>query len=374
MLRFIVLIFIALTQIQAFVYETYPLYRDSRFMRMGGANVGLGGSGTSVFSNPAGLSKMRVEDGAEVKLINLSVSTNSDAIELIQDGLDVQDIDDENEQTLAAIDVIDKHLGENNHFEVSNFSYIAKKLKNKNINFSIGALTSLNLDFVAHRGFATNGVIDIQGLIVGGIVAGMSYVYTNKIAFGGGVKYLKYGSMQENFTIGKLLEHKDDLDTYLQDEALKDGYSLVFDLGTMYKLKNGIQVGFSALNLGGIGKKDHITYIPETYNLGLGYIKKYKKKFLKELRAGIDYVDLTNEYNRDDKMENLRGGLELLIWNNTLTTFSTSVGFYKGEYTAGFSARLTVVEISFTTYAEEVGHYLGQQTDRRYLVNVTIGW
>jgi hypothetical protein len=374
MLKLIFLIFIAITQIQAFVYETYPLYRDSRFMRMGGANVGLGGSGTSVFSNPAGLSKMRVEDGAEVKLINLSVSTNSDAIELIQDGLDVQDIDDENEQTLAAIDVIDKHLGENNHFEVSNFSYIAKKLKNKNINFSIGALTSLNLDFVAHRGFATNGVIDIQGLIVGGIVAGMSYVYTNKIAFGGGIKYLKYGSMQENFTIGKLLEHKNDLDTYLQDEALKDGYSLVFDLGTMYKLKNGIQVGFSALNLGGIGEKNHITYIPETYNLGLGYIKKYKKKFLKEIRAGIDYVDLTNEYNRDDKMENLRGGLELLIWNNTLTTFSTSVGFYKGEYTAGFSARLAVVEIGFTTYAEEVGHYLGQQTDRRYLVNITIGW
>ena len=374
MLRFIVLIFIALTQIQAFVYETYPLYRDSRFMRMGGANVGLGGYGTAVFSNPAGLSKMRVEDGAEVKLINLSISTNSDAIELIQDGLDVKDIDDKNEQTLATIDLINKHLGENNHFEVSNFSYIAKKLKNKNVNFSIGALTSLNLDFVAHRGFATNGVIDVQGIIVGGIVAGMSYVYTNKIAFGGGVKYLKYGSMQENFTIGKLLEHKDDLDTYLQDEALKNGYSLVFDLGTMYKLKNGIQVGFSALNLGGIGKKDHITYIPETYNLGLGYIKKYKKKFLKELRAGIDYVDLTNEYNRDDKMENLRGGLELLIWNNTLTTFSTSVGFYKGEYTAGFSARLTVVEISFTTYAEEVGHYLGQQTDRRYLVNVTIGW
>jgi hypothetical protein len=73
-------------------------------------------------------------------------------------------------------------------------------------------------------------------------------------------------------------------------------------------------------------------------------------------------------------MENLRGGLELLIWNNTLTTFSTSVGFYKGEYTAGFSARLAVVEIGFTTYAEEVGHYLGQQTDRRYLVNITIGW
>jgi hypothetical protein len=374
MLRFIVLIFLALTQIQAFVYETYPLYRDSRFMRMGGANVGLGGYGTSVFSNPAGLSKMRVEDGAEVKLINLSISTNSDAIELIQDGLDVQDIDDENEQTLAAIDVIDKHLGENNHFEVSNFSYIAKKLKNKNINFSIGALTSLNLDFVAHRGFATNGVIDIQGMIVGGVVAGMSYMYSNKIAFGSGVKYLKYGSMQENFTIGKLLEHKNDLDTYLEDEALKDGYSLVFDLGTMYKLKNGIQVGFSALNLGGIGKKNHLTYIPETYNLGLGYVKKYKKRFLKELRAGVDYVDLTNEYNRDDKMENLRGGLELLIWNNTLTTFSTSVGFYKGEYTAGFSARLTVVEIGFTTYAEEVGHYLGQETDRRYLVNVTIGW
>ena len=374
MLKFIFLIFIAIIQIQAFVYESYPLYRDSRFMRMGGANVGLGGYGTSVFSNPAGISKMRVEDGAEVKLINLSISTNSDAIELIQDGLDIQDINDENEQTLAAFDVMNKHLGENNHFEVSNFSYIAKKLKNKNINFSIGALTSLNLDFVTHRGFATNGVIDIQGLIVGGVVAGMSYNYTNKITFGGGVKYLKYGVMQENFTIGKLLEHKDDLDTYLEDEALKDGYSLVFDIGTMYKLKNGIQVGISALNLGGIGDENKIAYIPETYNLGLGYIKKYDKMFLKEIRIGLDYVDLTNEYDRDDKMENLRGGLELLIWNNTLTTFSTSVGFYKGEYTAGFSARLTVVEIGFTTYAEEVGHYLGQQTDRRYLVNVTIGW
>ena len=37
MLKFFILIFIALTQIQAFVYETYPLYRDSHFMQMGGA-------------------------------------------------------------------------------------------------------------------------------------------------------------------------------------------------------------------------------------------------------------------------------------------------------------------------------------------------
>jgi len=49
-------------------------------------------------------------------------------------------------------------------------------------------------------------------------------------------------------------------------------------------------------------------------------------------------------------------------------------GLYQGYYTAGADLRLTIVKLMFTTYAEEVGAYAGQDEDRRYLLSVGFGW
>jgi hypothetical protein len=363
---------VGISILQSFTYENYQLYKDIHIMKMGGANVGLGGSGTAVFYNPAGLSNLNKKDGAEIKLINLSVSTNENVLNIAEDGLALQDIQDSDEQSLEAIRITKEHLGENNHFEVSNFSYIAKGVKN--MHFSLGALSNMNLDFKTHRGFGTDGILDIQSLIVGGAVFGLSYDYSKKISVGAGVKYLQYGSIQKNFTIGTVIEHTNNFDTYIKDEVLKDGTSIVFDLGGLYQMSKHWQIGLSALNLGGIGEEKHLTYIPSTYNLGIGYQQDFTKSYLKKIQFGFDYIDLTNQYIESDKMKKVRTGFEAVFIDNPFITIKSGLGLYQGYYTAGLSFRLTVIEIALTTYAEEIGAYSGQDEDRRYLLNLTIGW
>lgn len=352
--------------------EHYQLYKDIHTLRMGGANIGLGGSGTSIFYNPAGLSTMKKADGAEVKLINLTLSTNENVINLGKDGLDLQDIDDEDERNLEVIRLAKDHLGENNHFEVSNFTYVAKGVKN--FAFSIGALTNINLDFRTHRGFGSDGFVDVQGLVVGGGVFGLSYNWSPKLSFGVGAKYLKYVSVNENFTIGKLITYKDDIENYLVDEVAKDGESIAFDAGLLYKFQDNYQVGFSGLNIGGVGEESHPTYIPATYNIGVGYNKNFDYSFLKSVKAGLDYTDITEEYIESDFMKKVKAGFDATILDSTFLTLKGGLGVYQGYYTAGLDLRLALIELSFTTYGEEIGAYSGQDEDRRYLVNLTIGW
>ena len=358
--------------LNSLTYEHYQIYKDTHTMKIGGANVGLGGSGRAIFYNPAGLSTMKSSDGAEIKIVNLASSINQNVLDLTENGMNLQDINEENEKNLETIKLAREHLGKNNHFEVSNFTYISKGIKN--FNFSLGALANVNIDFKTHRGFGTDGIVDIQGLILGGAVFGLSYNWSNALSFGAGVKYIEYGSIQENFTIGKIIAHKNDLEDYLTNEALKDGTSVVYDLGGLYRFKNGLQIGFSSLNLGGVGEKTHLTYIPATHNIGVGYVKRFNTKFLKELRAGFDYIDLTDKYIESDAMKKIKTGIEVSIIDNTFMTIKSGVGLYQGYYTAGLSLRLAIIELAFTTYAEELGAYSGQDKDRRYLVNLTIGW
>jgi len=358
--------------LSASTLEYYQLYKDIHILRMGGANVGLGGSGKAVFYNPAGLSTMKKADGAEVRFINLSLSTNKNAINLGKDGLDLADIDDEDERNLEVIRIVRKHLGENNNFEVSNFTYLAKDVKN--FAFSVGVLANVNLNFKTHIGFGSDGIIDAQGLVVGGGVFGLSHNWSPKLSLGVGAKYLKYVSVNENFTIGKLIIHKDDLKNYLKDDVAKSGESIAFDGGLIYKPKKNYQVGFSVLNIGGVGRKGEPTYIPTTYNVGVGYDKDLTYKFLKNIKIGLDYVDMTDEYPKSDMMKKVRTGIDVTMLNNTFLTLKGGVGLYQGYFTAGVDFRMAVVELSFTTYAEEIGGYSGQDEDRRYLLNLTIGW
>ncbi len=352
--------------------EHYQLYKDIHTLRMGGANVGVGGSGTAIFYNPAGLSTLNREAGVELKLVNLSVTANENIIDLGQDSLNISDIEDQDEQNLEVLRLARENLGNNNHFELSNFSYVAKGVNSAV--FSLGVLGNMNLDFRTHRGFGTNGFFDIQGLVVGGPAFGLSYDINEQLAIGVGAKYLQYFSVDHRFTIGELVSQKDDLETYLEDEVAVDGTSTVFDIGALYKFKNGSQVGVSGLNIGGIGEPNHQTYIPETYNIGFGYQKKFEFALLKKLEIGLDYMDLSDEYVESDLMKKVKSGLDLTFYDSTFFTLKSGVGMYQGYYTAGIDIRLALLEVSFTTYGEEIGAYSGQEEDRRYLLNIALGW
>ncbi len=362
-------LFAFINNLNSTTYENYQLYKDISIIKMGGANIGLGGSGTAVFYNPAGLSTINRSNGAEIKLINLSLSANKNVINIGKDGLDLQDIENEDERNLELLRITREYLGSNNNFEISNFSYVAKGIKN--LAFSIGALTNINLNFSTHRGLGSNGFFDVDGSVIGGGVFGISYDWSQALSFGIATKYIKYISVHENFTIDKLVEHRDNIDSYLIDDISHRGTSTVFDLGLLWLTKTGYKVGASFLNIGGIGYKNSQSYIPETLNFGLGYEKNLNNKFLKSWKAGLDYIDITNN---SDFITKSRIGVEGLFYDSTMLTLKGGLGFYQGNYTAGLDMRFAIVQLSLVTYTEELGAYSGQDSDRRYLFNLTIGW
>ena len=49
-------------------------------------------------------------------------------------------------------------------------------------------------------------------------------------------------------------------------------------------------------------------------------------------------------------------------------------GLYQGYPTFGVDLRLFIVTLNYTTYAEEVGAYAGQDDDRRHLIALNLGW
>jgi hypothetical protein len=340
-------------------------------MRSGGTNVGIGGSGASYFYNPAGLSTMNRDSGGETKILNVTSSINKNLIDSGTDFIsDIEEVDDEDERNIETIKLAKEHLGENNHLGISDFTYFA------NHKFILGALGSLNANFETHRGFGTEGFASIDGLVLGGAVFGGAYNYDDKIALGLGIKYFTYSSVDRDFTLRELVANSDDIENYVFDEVAESGESIVFDLGLLYHFGNSREyhLGVSGINIGGIGKESHSTYIPETLNIGAGYSKKIEKRFLHSLKFGIDYTDLTEEYEESDNVKKIRAGIDLSIVDSSWITFKIGAGLYQGYPTAGLNFRVALLDFAFTTYAEEIGVYSGQEEDRRYMANFTFGW
>jgi hypothetical protein len=377
--------------LSALTYEYPQLYKDPKVMGMGGANVAVGGHASALFYNPAGLAYIPREYGLEVELINASLSINENVIDFASDITDATDApgdldgdgiaDEDDDKTLATLDVLDMYMGKNIHFDANDFTSISRK--GEKVGFAIGGVGGANFDFRTHRGFGSDGVMEVSGIAYYGAATGFSYDFQNTeigekfilndFSLGLGFKQINYFSLNHAFTINELID--DDVDTYVEDELLKEGSSQVFDIGGTYKVATNCQVGLSVMNIGGIGDKDSV-YIPQTVNAGVGYIKRWEgHKMFNQVRVAADYIDVTNEYDQDqDPMKRMRLGFGANIWDGWFSTMTLRAGLYQGEPTYGANLRLMFLQVAYATYAEQVGAYAGQDSDRRHIVNLTIGF
>jgi hypothetical protein len=367
-------LYLITSSLNALSFEFFQLYKDSDIIQMGGANIGLGGLNSSIFHNPAGLSQLKKSDGFEIKLFNMNLSTNYEVIKLIQKedslldkvpDLNRNGIKNENSDKIIYINNrIKENIGKNGNFDGSNFSSLGKKIGVFGISF--GLLTSLNLNLQSHQGFGSEGVIETNGLFLNGFNLGFSYDITKSLSIGVGGKYLKYLSIKDYLTIDEVLSNRDKFITYLDKYVAYKGTSVAIDIGLLYKIKESFFIGFSAMNLGGVGSNKAIE-IPETINLGLGYKKR-------KIKIGVDYIDLTENYGKSDIFKRVKSGIEYSIIDNSLMTFKIGGGLYQSYYTAGASFRFALFKIGFATYAEELGINSQEREDRRYIVNLTLGW
>jgi len=368
----------------AITYEYPYLYKDPRALGMGNSYIAVGGTSSSVFYNPAGLSKINKNAGFEVDLLRLTVGWGKNSIDFINDlsdALDAQDGDyiqpkdgdDGDDQLYAVNEVIKKYQGENLHFTVNNYSSISRKWDK--LALTIGFLVDVKSNTITHQGFGLGGLIEEHGSFTFGPLLGASYDFLNgDLSIGMSAKYLYRKTVDHYFTSREIVENEDNLDTYITETVAKDGTAFGGDIGVIYNIDKfdfmPISVGASILNIGDLDFGE-AGKIPMTFNVGIAIKPKLP---IFDWTIAIDYVDLTNNFEDSDKLKRLRGGVEVSFFDNKWSSLKLRGGVYQGYFTGGAEFRLLLFTAMFTTYEEEVGAYAGQKGDRRYLITLGFGW
>ena len=380
----------ATTSLLALGAEHAFLYKDSRIMGMGGANVAVGGYSTSVFSNPAGLATIDKDHGFVVDLLGFGLSATAQTSDFASD-IDEAETDEE----MTAI--LQKYAGEHFNISVNNYSAVSKN--SDLFAWSVGLLAATDVNFQAHPNGSTNGgVLATTARGYGGIVLGAAKPYHTKygrVDVGVGLKYITQQSYEGVLGISELLDDSEDIGDKLQDKYEQESSGFGLDLGvTYFPFVNNYwnpAFGLSILNIGSMDMDDNFGGQPMTVNIGasvtpeVGYVKK--------LVLAIDYVDMFNanetriyeynevddtviytDYEESDMMKRIRLGASATLIDSTYFSTTLNLGMYQAAYTAGLDMEITAIKLSFSTYEEQVGTGDVDIADRRYMAQIGIGW
>ena len=379
------IILMAITTIAAMAqsFEHPVLYKDPNIMARGGVDVAIGSGATSLLSNPAGLSYMKKND-FEVNLFKPSITVGSDSIKFVQDLQDAADtVGDDAAKTVATNNVIKKYMGDPVYLSTNNLTSVG--YSNDQFNLGFAFLTGLNLQFITHQGFGVDGAIEtnVDGYAMG--ILGTSSGYFSQRMFGderlklgASLKVASRSNIKHNITTREVVEHSDDLETYIQDEYLKTGSAVGVDLGAIYEIEaegyDGLspKIGLSVLNIGNLDFGE-AGEIPMSVNLGGSM--SFESSYVSDIVVGVDYVDMFQNYKEDnDFLKRLRVGGGATVWENSYTHLKVNGGLYQGSLSGGFDLGLPLVNIGLSTYAEEIGATTGQKSDRRYTLSFGLGW
>jgi len=373
------------------------LYKDPRIMSMGGANTAVGGYSTAVFSNPAGLIKIKKSHGIEAEILGLTV-TGSDKIKQFSDDLS-------NSKDSEIIDTVGKYSGEAFNATISNYTSFSYHTQG-DVAYSFGILAAADMNFIPHENSGANGILESHSRVYGGIFLASAKKYKGispdilggalhgALTIGVTAKYIMQKSYEAGLDVGEVTDHKDDIVQYLQDTYEVDNSGFALDVGALYEFDNKVwnpAIGLSVMNIGGL---DFNAYGAQPLSVNLGTSISPEISWSNSLKFAVDYIDLFNSqqarvrnynpYRSQDQYDNadigydvmnhVRMGASLGLIDNSYFMTTLNAGLYKGAYTAGVDMQLTLIKLQLATYQEQLGSTLGQLEDRRYIVGLGIGW
>ena len=367
----------------AATYEYPTLYKDARIMGMGGANIALGGEAASLFYNPAGLSGMDPEEGLEFEILNFNGAFSSNSFAMIGDLGSAAD-------EIAMIQAFESYYGENNHITVNDYSSLS--YRGDNIAWSVGVLAGAQLNFQAHALSAASGILELNGLVAGGLISGLSYDLNSDLHIGLGLKVIQGYSLAADLTYGEVtnLSAAADPITYLTDTFGSAISATTIDAGVIYDLDDLLpmgdtlrpSVGISLTNIGGTDLGGY-GFIPTSVNLGFAI--RPDIPFLSDWAIAVDYIDVFNGLYADNNEDGIadydksfskrfRIGARASLLHNSIIQLTGSTGLYNAAFTAALEMRFLFMTMVASTYAEEIGAYAGQNLDRRYQVSFNMGF
>jgi len=370
----------ATTSLMAMYAEHASLYKDPRIMGMGGANVAVGGYSTSVFSNPAGLAKIKKEHGIVVDLLGIGVSASGDSFLDFVDDFDAADGD-----TVAMGEVLKKYAGTHFHIGVDDYTAISKN--SDAFAWSIGILAAADFNIMPHSDLS----LSTSSRAYGGAVLGVAKPFSTEIGrldVGMSVKYVQLESYEDSLGVTDLIG-EDDLQGYIEDKlASETGVGV--DIGiTYYPFEDNFfnpAIGVSLLNIGSIDMNDAYGGQPMTLNVGASISPKVP--YIDKLLFAVDYVDVLNanelrlyngdgtynDYEEDDVVKRFRAGVSLGLFDTSVISLDLNGGLYQGAYTAGIDLEFLLFKLSAATYEEQIGTGDVDISDRRYMAKIAIGW
>jgi len=357
------------------------LYKDSRIMGMGGANVAVGSYSTSIFSNPAGLASIKKDHGFVVDILGLGVSGSGSTAEFVDDLSDASDSDDNSAMT----DLLNDNMGTPYHIGIDNYTAISKN--SDAFAWSVGLLVASDTNFITHAPLA----LEVATRAYGGVLVGVAKPFDTeygKLDVGIGLKMIKQSSYENSFTVDDLMD--EDVTDTMEDD-LQDSTGFGLDIGVVYypQIINewNPKLGLSIMNIGAMDMDDNFGQQPMTVNLGASVSPEVP--FIDRLVFAVDYVDIFSanearvwdqvdgtyeDLSESDFMKRLRLGVGLGLIDTSFFHATLNLGMYQSAYTAGVQMELLMLKLSVATYEEEVGTGSASNTDRRYMANIGLGW
>lgn len=341
--------------------KPYPsFFRGVRPLGMGGAFTAVADDENALFYNPAGLSKM---SRLNIGIFNPVIGISEKMIDLISDAGDI-DMDATGEVSA----LLRKYIGEHQHFQAALFPHVGFNVANVGVMIGGLAQGTINMDIrnpvwpEAHVDMITD-----YGMLGG---AGLKLPFERLVGLRAGavLKFISRQSLSQIYTATDMAA--EDFSDRLDDD-LHSGSGIAADLGLMYTLPFVPMVDTTvALAIQNIPEMDmgDATDIKTQYNFGVGVEKSFK---VFSIIGAFDYRDITGNIGEDDDIaKRMHLGAEVKLPK----ILAVRTGFHQGYLTAGATIDIWVIKFDFATYAEEVGAHAGQRMDRRYIMQITIGW
>jgi len=217
---------------------------------------------------------------------------------------------------------------------------------------------------------------------------GVSYGFTDNFSAGIGVKAAKREKV-EIMTID-IMNYNNLQDTLT--DRYHDATDHVFDFNSvsvgidvLYQLTREVRVGSSVRDI--YFKELAGDKIEPNWTVGMNYSPRFFNKntgFGRKFNFALDYTNITNGKNNYKPLSHINFGMEveqnLIAWpgyNYAIRALALRLsGGFKGGYpAAGIGLEmLQFFTFEFATWAEELGYYTGQDEERIYMVQMSVGF
>ena len=331
-------------------------YRDVRLLGMGNAGIAFVDGGLSGFMNPAGISDAK---GVEVKFVDASFAANQsfkDSYVELAPAL----MGGGGGETLS--EKFAPFLGKPLGLQGSFLPYVNAS------GILMGVWDYFDFSFLYADPVYPR--LDVSVRNDYGIILGTAKKFMDRISIGTSLRYQRRRFINQSFTADTLASGS--LKTLLNALERGEGYGLNAGIQIRQPLSYGQTLGFG-LAMEDIGqtrfRPGKVSNIEpdrqfQSLNAGLGYMFNSKLLDFKYCFDLHNLLDTEGSYTKK-----IFTGLEI-----SLPTVDVRGGLYQGYWTLGLTLRLfPLLDIDFTSYAEELGASASQKQNRWYLMGFRFG-